>query len=123
MAAMTLLGRLPAARAVIFSCDHGTRRFTPSADVAATLSPLVKSRNNPDIEERFIGRSPMRGWQRWLGAAVALLAAALVSSGAQAQAALTGLVSSSEEGATEGQLVSAKKEGSAITTTVVTDEQ
>src|SRR5262249_15003851 len=95
--------------------------FTPSADVAATLSPLIKSRDNPDIEERFIGRSPMRGRQRWLGAAVALLAAA--SSGAQAQAALTGLVSSSEEGAMEGVLVSAKKEGSTITATGVTDEQ
>ena len=65
----------------------------------------------------------MRGRQRWLGAAVALLAAASMSSGAHAQAALTGLVSSSEEGAMEGVLVSAKKEGSTITTTVVTDEQ
>src|SRR5262245_60986235 len=113
----------PAAHAVIFSCGHGARCFTPSADVAATLSPLVKSRDNPDIEERFIGRSLMRGRRRWFGAAVALLAAALMSSGAQAQAALTGLVSSSEEGAMEGVLVSAKKEGSTITTTVVTDEQ
>ena len=65
----------------------------------------------------------MRGRQRWLGAAVALLAAASMSSGARAQAALTGLVSSSEEGAMEGVLVSAKKEGSTITTTMVTDEQ
>jgi len=46
-----------------------------------------------------------------------------MSSGARAQAALTGLVSSSEEGAMEGVLVSAKKEGSTITTTMVTDEQ
>src|SRR5262249_30033391 len=106
-----------------FFVGHGARRFTPSADVAATLSPLIKSRDNPAIEERFIGRSLMRGRQRWLGVAVALLAAALMSSGAQAQAALTGLVSSSEEGAMEGVLVSAKKEGSTITTTVVTDEQ
>ena len=65
----------------------------------------------------------MRGRQLWLGVAVALLAAASMSSGAHAQAALTGLVSSSEEGAMEGVLVSAKKEGSTITTTVVTDEQ
>ena len=42
---------------------------------------------------------------------------------AQAPAALTGIVSSSEEGAMEGVLVSAKKDGSAITTTVVTDSQ
>jgi virginiamycin B lyase len=57
----------------------------------------------------------------WLG--VALLAAALASGGASAQTALSGLVTSSEEGAMEGVLVSAKKEGSTITTTVVTDAQ
>jgi len=91
--------------------------------VASALPPLIKSRDNPGIEERFIGRSSMRGRQRWLGAAVALLAAASMSSGARAQAALTGLVSSSEEGAMESVLVSAKKEGSTITTTMVTDEQ
>jgi virginiamycin B lyase len=91
--------------------------------VAAALPPLIKSRDNPGIEERLIGRSSMRGRQRWLGAAVAVFAAASMSSGAHAQAALTGLVSSSEEGAMEGVLVSAKKEGSTITTTVVTDEQ
>jgi virginiamycin B lyase len=65
----------------------------------------------------------MRPRHAWLGMAVALCAAGLLSSGAQAQMALTGLVSSSEEGAMEGVLVSAKKEGSTITTTVVTDEQ
>ena len=52
-----------------------------------------------------------------------LLVSALVSVGAQAQTALTGIVSSGEEGAMEGVLVSIKKEGSTITTTVVTDEQ
>src|SRR5262247_2074522 len=91
--------------------------------VAAALPPLIKSRDNPVSKERFIGRLPMRVRQRWLGGALGLLAAALMSSGAQAQAALTGLVSSSEEGAMEGVLVSAKKEGSTITTTVVTDGQ
>jgi virginiamycin B lyase len=58
-----------------------------------------------------------------LGLAVGLFAAGLGSSGAQAQTALTGLVSSSSEGAMEGVLVSAKKEGATITTTVVTDAQ
>src|SRR5262245_18875852 len=38
-------------------------------------------------------------------------------------AALAGQVSSAEEGAMEGVLVSAKKDGSAITTTVVTNER
>src|SRR5215510_12477869 len=65
----------------------------------------------------------MRAGRIGLGAAVALCAAAFVTAGAQAQTALTGLVSSSEEGAMEGVLVSAKKEGSTITTTVVTDAQ
>jgi streptogramin lyase len=40
---------------------------------------------------------------------------------APAQTALSGLVSSDEEGAMEGVLVSARKEGATITTTVVTD--
>ena len=42
---------------------------------------------------------------------------------AQAAAALTGTVSSAEEGNMEGVLVSAKKEGSTITVTVVTDDK
>jgi streptogramin lyase len=52
-----------------------------------------------------------------------LLVSSLASVGAQAQTALTGIVSSGEEGAMGGVLVSVKREGSTITTTVVTDEQ
>ena len=57
-----------------------------------------------------------------------LLAASVVFAGALlsqtfAGAGLTGGVSSSEEGPMEGVLVSAKKAGSVITTTVVTDEK
>jgi streptogramin lyase len=59
----------------------------------------------------------------WHGVAVGVLAAGLMAGEARAQAALTGLVSSNEEGAMEGVLVSAKREGSTITTTVVTDAQ
>src|SRR5215510_4575971 len=59
----------------------------------------------------------------WHGVAVGLLAAGLTAGEVRAQAALTGLVSSSEEGAMEGVLVSAKREGSTFTTTVVTDAQ
>jgi virginiamycin B lyase len=59
--------------------------------------------------------------RNWL--AIGLFATGLVPSGAWAQTALTGLVSSSDEVAMEGVLVSAKKEGSTITTTVVTNEQ
>jgi virginiamycin B lyase len=59
----------------------------------------------------------------WHAVAVGLFAAGLAAGEARAQAALTGLVSSGEEGAMEGVLVSAKREGSTITTTVVTDAQ
>jgi streptogramin lyase len=54
-----------------------------------------------------------------------LLAATGMSTGALAQAAatLSGQVSSAEEGPMEGVLVSAKKDGSTITTTVVTNEK
>jgi virginiamycin B lyase len=47
---------------------------------------------------------------------------ALMAVGVQAQT-LSGQVSSNEEGAMEGVLVSAKKEGSTITTTVVSDDK
>jgi streptogramin lyase len=54
---------------------------------------------------------------------ITLLALLFASSALHAQTALTGLVSSAGEGAMEGVLVSAKKAGSTITVTVVTDEQ
>src|SRR2546422_9210769 len=67
---------------------------------------------------------------RYLLAAGAFIVLTLVqpgSSGGPAQAqpasALTGQVTSAEEGPMEGVLVSVKKAGSTITTTVVTDQQ
>ena len=55
---------------------------------------------------------------------VSLAAALLLTIGAQAQtAALSGTVSSAKEGAMEGVLVTVKKEGSTIATTVVTDDK
>src|ERR1043166_4432030 len=57
-----------------------------------------------------------------LCAALSLFATILISTAAPAQnAALSGTVSSDEEGAMEGVLVSAKKAGSTITITVVSD--
>src|SRR5215470_19666775 len=53
---------------------------------------------------------------------VASVLAALMAVGTQAQT-LGGQVSSSEEGAMEGVLVSAKKEGSTVTTTVVSNDK
>src|SRR5262249_40880120 len=46
-----------------------------------------------------------------------------LSAEAQAPSALTGQVSSAEEGNMEGVVVSAKKDGSTITTSVVSDAQ
>jgi streptogramin lyase len=53
--------------------------------------------------------------------AVAVITFMLVASSAVAQTALTGIVSSADEGAMEGVLVSAKKAGSTVTITVVSD--
>jgi streptogramin lyase len=64
--------------------------------------------------------------KNWLLSTVAGLAAFIVQAGpvqAQAPAALTGQVSSTEEGNMEGVVVSAKKEGSPITISVVSDAQ
>jgi ABC-type metal ion transport system substrate-binding protein len=47
--------------------------------------------------------------------------ACCVGAAAQSRTALTGTTSSAEEGAMEGVLVSAKKTGSTVTITVVTD--
>ena len=63
----------------------------------------------------------------WLAAAAGLVAilfqAGHLALGAEAPAALTGQVTSAEEGQMEGVLVSAKKAGSTITITVVSDSQ
>src|SRR5215475_5143832 len=56
------------------------------------------------------------------GAFSVALAAIPVAALAQARAALTGTVTSAEEGTMEGVLVSAKKTGSTITVTVVSDK-
>jgi streptogramin lyase len=61
-----------------------------------------------------------------IAAAVAVSAAAHAAGGARAavagQMALTGVVSSTDEGPMEGVLVSARQDGSTITTTVVSDK-
>ena len=61
-----------------------------------------------------------------LGTALATLILAATVTGpanAQQQAALSGTVSSAEEGAMEGVIVSAKREGSNITVSVITDDK
>src|SRR5712692_1561784 len=64
----------------------------------------------------------MRFGTHSLVAAALSVALAAYSAGAAAQAALAGKVSSAEEGAMEGVLVSAKKAGSTVTITVVSDK-
>src|SRR4051812_6319406 len=60
-----------------------------------------------------------------IGVSALLLALAIgsPSAGAQDTQALAGTVSSAEEGPMEGVIVSAKKDGSNITVSVITDEQ
>src|SRR3954463_9459151 len=58
--------------------------------------------------------------RNWILSAVFLALPSICFS--QNGAALIGIVTSAEEGAMEGVLVSAKKEGSTITTTVVSDK-
>jgi virginiamycin B lyase len=58
-----------------------------------------------------------------VGLALALAGPGLLPAQAQTPAALTGQVSSGEEGPMEGVLISAKKAGSTITITVVSDAQ
>src|SRR5262249_43107670 len=61
--------------------------------------------------------------RRYLLATTIISAVSLLGFAAHAQSALTGVVSSAEEGAMEGVVVSAKKDGSTITVSVVTDAQ
>ena len=69
----------------------------------------------------------MRGTRLLLVAIVGVLGASILLKRSYADAkssvVLTGQVTSAEEGAMEGVLVSAKKTGSTITTTVFTDEK
>ena len=58
-----------------------------------------------------------------VGLAFALAGAGLLPARAQTPSALTGQVTSGEEGPMEGVLVSAKKAGSTVTITVVSDAQ
>ena len=57
------------------------------------------------------------------GLIFALLALIVSTPAGAQQPPLTGQVSSAEEGAMEGVLVSAKRDGATVTVTVVTDKQ
>src|SRR5262245_44090773 len=70
-----------------------------------------------------LGRRPMTMRQLLLATAATLAASTLALDSAAAAAALSGQVTSVEEGAMEGVVVSAKKEGSTVTISVASDEK
>src|SRR5262249_51648245 len=84
-------------------------------------APAARERDR----EAHIREAPMLTLSRILAAALAfLIVVAFASSPAAAQgAALSGQVSSAEEGAMEGVVVSARKQGSNITVSVVTNAE
>jgi virginiamycin B lyase len=79
--------------------------------------PAIDLDGNHQSREAIMKFRALLAWACVVGA----LAGMPLSAEAQAVAALSGQVSSAEEGAMEGVLVSAKKQGSTITVTVVTD--
>src|SRR5439155_13690956 len=86
---------------------------------------LARSNMSRTIAARFTPTHPSEVTMRLKH--LSLLASAslygvLIQGSAQAQS-ITGLVSSPEEATMEGVLVSAKKDGSTITVTVVTDDK
>jgi streptogramin lyase len=97
---------------------HGTAGKTAAIQIAARAGGAYAGRNkNNFITGEFaMGRIPLL-------AGLSLFALATLSLSASAQPdALAGKVTSDQEGAMEGVLVSAKKAGSNITITVVTDK-
>src|SRR5882724_11043994 len=102
----------------------GTRRWTRTGSLIARHGiPIL-------VPPRSSQRGANAMTTRYVLAAGAFMALTLLqpgSSGGPAQAqpapALTGQVTSADEGLMEGVLVSVKKAGSTITTTVVTDQQ
>src|ERR1051325_2508069 len=89
-------------------------------------SAWTSTRTRDSFAQTTTPREPtMRLLQIAILAGMSLGAAVLPdgSAAAQGPAALSGQVSSAEEGAMEGVLVSARRDGSSITTTVVSDDK
>ena len=98
-----------------------TLRQLPQGKTAAMI---LDERRGPSNAAADISRGGiMRRCSIWLAAILALGLAFPHALHAQNAAALSGQVTSAEEGAMEGVLVSAKKTGSTITITVVSDAQ
>src|SRR5260370_36969495 len=84
----------------------------------ATRRPMATDREEPMRTRRLLSIL-------MLGTAVILFQATVQPAAAEnkAAAALTGQVTSAAEGAMEGVVVSAKKEGSTVTVSVISDPQ
>src|SRR5665213_3568352 len=88
------------------------------------ISPIGLLSNRLSAEKLARGGKSMHRSHLFAGASLAaLLLAGFCSTAALADVTLAGQVSSAEEGPMEGVLVSAKKDGSTITTTVVSDDK
>src|SRR5260370_42704927 len=83
-------------------------------------SSAPRGESAPHLRE---GRMRMKDVLMSAGLAFVLLQVGFLPAAAQAPAALTGQVTSAEEGAMEGVLVSARKAGSTMAVTVVSDAQ
>src|SRR6516164_9076756 len=83
--------------------------------------PLSRNRQTCDNTANS-SREKTMSRQFWLVVGVSLGAMVAASTGASAQA-LSGTVSSVQEGRMEGVLVSLKKEGSTVATTVVSNDK
>src|SRR5205823_11033084 len=102
---------------------HGGSRFRFALPHNTAILPDQPRDAMSGARKRFQKEARMR---KMLLAATAIIPVALFGPTAllaQSGAALTGQVTSAEEGAMEGVLVSAKKEGSTITITVVSDDK
>src|SRR5262249_12468608 len=97
--------------------SHTARRRTSQCQRALALSQSER----PDPREQTMRHK--LAWSVTAAAAVMLSQAALQPASTQKAVALTGQVTSEAEGAMEGVVVSAKKQGSIIKVSVTTDEQ
>src|ERR1700704_2807953 len=89
----------------------------------ATSAPLSRYNGICQHASKSSREATMRLKALFSSISLACVLAIPLSIGTSAQATLSGQVSSAEEGLMEGVLVSAKKDGSSVTTTVVSNDK
>src|SRR5687767_10230329 len=87
------------------------------------MGPHYNKKQHEEVAQHDHGGAAMRALKNLLAATAALAVFFFPLSVVAQDLALTGTVSSAEEGSMEGVLVSARREGSNKTVTVVTDEK